>query len=217
MRTPEPPPRAPDAELIARARTGDTAAYAVLHGRHHDAAVATARALRRDPHDVEDLVHEAFVRVLAALRGGGGPTEAFRPYLLTTLRHVAYDRTRRARETPTAPAEVGEVAWVDPHDDDADRDRLVAAFARLPPRWRSVLWHTAVEGRRPADVAELLGLRPNAVSALAYRARAGLREAYLAGPNGPGDAPDGVDPPGPGPVGVGPEGRGDDGDEGSVG
>src|SRR5690606_3577112 len=44
----------------------------------------------------------------------------------------------------------------------------------------AVLWHTEVEDMRPRDIAPLLGLTPNAVSALAVRAREGLREAYLA-------------------------------------
>jgi hypothetical protein len=42
-----------------------------------------------------------------------------------------------------------------------------------------VLWHTEVEGQKPADVAPLLGMSANAVSALAYRAREGLRQAFL--------------------------------------
>src|SRR5436190_1499228 len=55
----------------------------------------------------------------------------------------------------------------------------VDAFASLPERWQMVLWHTEVEGRPAADVGPLLGLAPNAVAALAYRAREGLRQAYL--------------------------------------
>jgi hypothetical protein len=42
-----------------------------------------------------------------------------------------------------------------------------------------VLWHTEVEDESPAEIAPLLGLRPNGVAALAYRAREGLRQAYL--------------------------------------
>ena len=42
-----------------------------------------------------------------------------------------------------------------------------------------MLWHTEVEGAKPADVAPLLGVSPNSVSALAYRAREGLRQAFL--------------------------------------
>ena len=53
------------------------------------------------------------------------------------------------------------------------------AFASLPERWQLVLWHTEVEGQKPAEVAPLLGMTANSVSALAYRAREGLRQAYL--------------------------------------
>jgi hypothetical protein len=53
------------------------------------------------------------------------------------------------------------------------------AFASLPERWQMVLWHTSVEGQKPADVAPLLGMSANSVAALAYRAREGLRQAFL--------------------------------------
>jgi hypothetical protein len=42
-----------------------------------------------------------------------------------------------------------------------------------------VLWHTEVEQQKPADIAPLLGMSANSVSALAYRAREGLRQAFL--------------------------------------
>ena len=54
---------------------------------------------------------------------------------------------------------------------------IARAFASLPERWQAVLWHTEIEGARPADVAPLLGLTANSVAALAYRAREGLRQA----------------------------------------
>ncbi len=57
--------------------------------------------------------------------------------------------------------------------DDVDR-----AFQALPARWRRVLWQLEVEGRRPRDLADELGMTPNAVAALGMRARAGLRKAY---------------------------------------
>jgi hypothetical protein len=60
-----------------------------------------------------------------------------------------------------------------------DAMTAAAAFASLPERWRTVLWHTEVEEETPAEIAPLLGMRPNGVAALAYRAREGLRQAYL--------------------------------------
>jgi hypothetical protein len=61
----------------------------------------------------------------------------------------------------------------------AEARLIVRAFSRLPERWRTVLWHLEVEGKTPADVAPMFGLSGNGVSALAMRAREGLRQAYL--------------------------------------
>ena len=42
-----------------------------------------------------------------------------------------------------------------------------------------MLWYTEVEGLDPHDVAPIMGLSANGVAALAYRAREGLRKAWL--------------------------------------
>jgi hypothetical protein len=42
-----------------------------------------------------------------------------------------------------------------------------------------VLWRTEIEGETPTEVAAALGMTANGVSALAYRARKGLRQAFL--------------------------------------
>ncbi len=55
-----------DADLIGATRAGDDQAYAELWTRHHPAALRQARALTRN--DPEDLVSEAFSRILAILR-----------------------------------------------------------------------------------------------------------------------------------------------------
>ena len=61
----------------------------------------------------------------------------------------------------------------------AEARLIVRAFPRLPERWRAVLWQVEVEGKTPADVAPMFGLSGNGISALAMRAREGLRQAYL--------------------------------------
>lgn len=178
--TPEPTPG--DAELITATRGGSAAAYAELYDRHRAAAYNLARQLARSPAEADDLVSEAFARLLAMLRGGGGPESAFRAYLLTALRHCAYDRTRRERRLElsddVSSYDPG-IPFVDTAVAGLDRSLAARAFARLPERWQTVLWHTEIEDQSPAEVAPLLGLTPNGVSALAYRAREGLRQAYL--------------------------------------
>lgn len=171
-----------DADLIAATRDGDTAAYGELYERHVHAAQRLARILAKDAAEADDLVSETFARLLAALRGGRGPDLAFRAYLLTTLRNTFYDRTRRDRKveftddmTKHDPGE----EFDDPAIAGQERRYAARAFHRLPERWQVVLWHTEVEGETAADIAPLLGLTPNGVSALAYRARERLRQMYL--------------------------------------
>ena len=86
-----------DAELIAAVRAGDRAAFAQLYERHERAARRMARQLSASPHDVDDLVAEAFARVLDMLSAGRGPDSAFRAYLLTAVRNGMYERARRNR------------------------------------------------------------------------------------------------------------------------
>ncbi|QFZ21547.1 sigma-70 family RNA polymerase sigma factor [Saccharothrix syringae] len=176
-----------DAELIAAVRDGNTRAYGQLYARHVGAARTLARQLSRSPVEADDLVSDAFAKVLMALRAGRGPDSAFRPYLLTALRHTAYDRTRQERRLELAGdveavSGVERVASLPFHDTavaELERSLAARAFASLPERWRAVLWHTEVEGQSHAEVAPLLGLTANGVSAMAYRAREGLRKAYL--------------------------------------
>jgi RNA polymerase sigma factor (sigma-70 family) len=170
-----------DAELISSVRGGDVSSYGDLFARHRDAATRLARQLVPGP-DADDLVSEAFAKVLNVLLAGGGPDVAFRAYLLTAVRRLHVDKIRAtSRATPTDD--------LTPYEDpEPFADTVIAgfeggaaakAFASLPERWQLVLWHLEVEGQKPADVAPLLGMSPNSVSALAYRAREGLRQAYL--------------------------------------
>jgi RNA polymerase sigma factor (sigma-70 family) len=174
-----------DAELIDTVRKGTVSAYGSLYERHVTAAYNLARQLSRSPAEADDLVSEAFAKVLDTIRAGRGPDSAFRAYLLTALRHTAYDRTRRERKVELSDdVETADGAHTaEPFSDTAiaglERSLATQAFARLPERWQAVLWHTEIEGQSPAEISPLLGLTPNGVSALAYRAREGLRQAYL--------------------------------------
>ena len=174
------PPR--DADLIAASRAGDAAAYDTLYRRHVAAAHSLARQLVRNRAEADDVVAETFAKILDLLHRGGGPDDAFRPYLLTAVRRSAYDRHRAdRRQLVTDEMETFDrgVPFADPAVADLERTMIARAFASLPERWQAVLWHTEIEGARPADVAPLLGLTANGVAALAYRAREGLRQAYL--------------------------------------
>ncbi len=169
-------------ELLDRAREGDRSAFGTLYLRHRDAARKVAGMCASSAADAEDAVAEGFARVFAALPRMAGRQIAFRPYLLTCVRNAATDRLRRERridlrdQMPETPgtAQADDMALLG-----LEKNLVGEALQALPARWRTVLWLTEVEGLSPAEVSRRIGIKPNAVAALAYRARKGLREAYL--------------------------------------
>ncbi len=172
-----------DADLLDQLRSGDRDAYDALYRRHAAAAEAAARRIAgsRGRDDVDDVVSDAFARVLRAIDNGSGPTVAFRPYLLATVTNAWNDLARR--EHRDVAVEMDELAPLLTETDGSGRraevEVLVGAMASLPARWQQVLWLTEVEGLGNQEVGDLVGLSANGVAALALRARRGLRESYL--------------------------------------
>ncbi|MDX2562203.1 sigma-70 family RNA polymerase sigma factor [Streptomyces sp. TX20-6-3] len=190
-----------DAELVQLMRDGDDSAYEELFRRHSDAVRRYARTCCRDAHTADDLTAEVFARTLQAVRGGAGPEQAVRAYLMTTVRRVAANWTKtqkrehlvedfavfaaeaaRSSEVSDQTASFG--AGLDLGADvlamhEAEQSLAMQAFRSLPERWQAVLWHTTVEEESPSEVAPLFGLTANATAVLASRAREGLKQAYL--------------------------------------
>ena len=128
---------ASDAELVARCRAGDEAAWTELVDRYarYVHAIVT-RVYRLEQADAEDVFQEVFTRVferLDTLRDG----DALRPWIAQTARNCAVDSLRRSgRETAVD---------VVPEDADDALDRLDdaltvhAALDRLSPDCHEIL------------------------------------------------------------------------------
>lgn len=171
-----------DGRLIELVRGGDMSAFDGLYERHVSIASTVARRNVDNPSDAEDVVAEAFQAVLQGLVAGRGPDTFFRAYLLSTVTRLSHQRNRKAGKVlPSGDDSVLDHALADSDAAiNAFESRTVAkAFRTLPERWQAVLWYLDVERMKPAAVAPILGLSPNAVSALALRAREGLRRQYL--------------------------------------
>jgi DNA-directed RNA polymerase specialized sigma24 family protein len=50
-----------------------------------------------------------------------------------------------------------------------EHDRIAEAMRSLPERSRLVLWYAEVEGMKPRDLGPVVGIAPNAASALLIR------------------------------------------------
>ena len=172
-----------DSELVFQARQGDRRSFGTLYLRHHDAAWRVACAAAGSPTDAEDAVAEGFAKVFAALPRMVDRELAFRPYLLACVRNAAVDRHRRTKKLDLRDDVPEQVSMTGDPDEivlaDLERNLVGEALRSLPERWRTVLWLTEVEGMTPTEVSAVIGIKPNAVAALSYRAREGLREAYL--------------------------------------
>jgi DNA-directed RNA polymerase specialized sigma24 family protein len=167
--------RAPaDAKLLEQVRAGDTSAFGVLYERHVREVRRLARELVVSPAEADHLVAETFGLVHDVTRGGGGPADGFRPYLLAALGRVAAGQVGDRRVPAPGDPGPGEPLAVSPDDAHAAR-----AFLSLPERTRAVLWHTEIEQGTPAAVAPLLGASPNGLATLRRRARESLRQAVV--------------------------------------
>ncbi|WP_030906180.1 sigma-70 family RNA polymerase sigma factor [Streptomyces sp. NRRL F-5126] len=189
------PPLA-DSDLVQRMREGDDSAYEELFRRHSVAVRRYARTCCRDADTADDLTAEVFARTLQAVRGGAGPEQAVRAYLLTTVRRAAAAWAKTAKrehlveDFAVFAAQAAASSTVSDDDTlelgadvramhEAEQSLAMQAFRSLPERWQAVLWHTTIEEEPPSQVAPLFGLSANATAVLAGRAREGLKQAYL--------------------------------------
>jgi len=136
-----------------------------------------ALSLRFAPADAEDLVQEAWFRLLR--RYG---KVANRALLFTAIRNLFYERHRRERllifdglEADSALEADGSAAAPD-----APPEALAAALAGLRTEEREALYLIVVEGYSTAEAAALLDRPQGTVSSLVHRAKAKLRRTLLA-------------------------------------
>jgi RNA polymerase sigma-70 factor (ECF subfamily) len=84
-----------DAELVARAREGDHAAFATLVDRHHAAVHRAALSAVGSAADADDVAQEAFLLAYQRLRSFRGDA-SFKTWLLTITWNQAINHRRKA-------------------------------------------------------------------------------------------------------------------------
>lgn len=148
-----------DAELVARCQEGSREAFELLYRRHAPYAVALAVRVQGHPADVEDILHDAFVRVhgrLASLRSG----EAFRPWLSSIIVSLVRSRLRRRRLLGSLGLSSGEPVDLDAlvaneagPSERMELAEVYAALRRVPIDQRIAWTLRYVEGQKLEEVA----------------------------------------------------------------
>lgn len=173
--------RAPDAR-VQRAAEGDQAALVSLYREHFASVRSFAERLLGCSMAADDLVHEVFLSLPAALGRFRGQC-ALSSYLLSiTVRrarqHLRAAKRRRGLESRAAAT--ASVAPANRPDLDSERRelaaRLSAALDELPLAQRAAFVLCEVEERSSVEAAEILGEKPGTVRARVFHAKRRLRE-----------------------------------------
>jgi len=139
-----------------------------------------AYSILRNATEAEDVVQDAFVRVLERRRELGKVVE-MRPWLVRIAWNLALDRRRRVRpeqmDVALADGLMGREAAADDALAEAARiGKVLGAMERLPGREREALLLSAMEELSTAEIGAVLGKSESSVRSLLFRARAHLRE-----------------------------------------
>jgi RNA polymerase sigma-70 factor, ECF subfamily len=198
-----------DDSLLAAARAGDRHALETLLERHQAHVYRFGMKMCRDPEDAKDVVQDTLLAMARGVRDFRGAS-SISTWLYTIARSFCIKKRRRSKFAPEEErsldtdltAEAKHLA-----DPGEDPDQVLAgkevetaleqAIAGLKPMYREVLLLRDAEGLTAPEVAEVLGVTPEAVKSRLHRARLSVREriAPLLGveldrPPAPGTCPD---------------------------
>jgi RNA polymerase sigma-70 factor (ECF subfamily) len=169
-----------DRSLVTRIGAGDDHAFTELAERHRAALVRHAQgklgSARSD--EAEDVVQEALIKALRALRAGADPV-APGAWLRVIVARCAYDLHAAAGRRPTVPVDedVAVPGGVDPEEAvqrRAEMRETVAAIVRLPEAQREALVGYELAGKTYDELGAEHGWSTPATKSLLWRARTTL-------------------------------------------
>lgn len=173
-----------DAELVERARNGESAAFDEIVERHKGAVFRAALAALRNREDAEDVTQETFITAFRKLGTFRGESQ-----LRTWLSRIAWNRSmdhrRQGRSRSFLHLDAPESVELATPQADPERTTLAASvharvkseIDRLPENLRDTLLLASAGDLDYASIAETLGVREGTVKSRVFEARAMLRSA----------------------------------------
>jgi RNA polymerase sigma-70 factor, ECF subfamily len=179
---------ASDDSILAAARAGDPDALDTLLRQYQPRIYRFGLRMCRDEEDAKDVLQETLLAAARSLRGFRG-SSSLSTWLYSIARGFCIKQRRRSKFAPREEESLDErspaLAVPDPGRplDEALASREIeraveAAIRALKPAYREVLLLRDVEELTAPEVAEILGLRIEAVKSRLHRARAEVR-GYL--------------------------------------
>lgn len=180
----------PEAELVARAATGDGAAFEVIMRRHNQLLFRTARSIVKDDAEAEDVIQEAYLRAWRALHNFRCESR-LSTWLVRITTNEALGRLRRKRaqviplEAAMAHTEPDVRALLAADPDRGPEQMAMRGQMRklmekridlLPDAFRTVFVLRAIEEMSVEEVSQVLEIPEATVRTRLFRARSLLRE-----------------------------------------
>jgi RNA polymerase sigma-70 factor (ECF subfamily) len=178
-----------DRPLVEAARGGDGRALEELIARHQARVFRFSLKMCRRNEDAEDVLQETLLAAARTIKDYRGEA-SLSTWLYTIARSFCIKKRRRSKFAPehvvslaSADAQPAlEVADPSRLPDEALHEREIAAalgdaVAALAPGYREVLVLRDMEGLPAAEVAQVMGLKVEAVKSRLHRARAQVRRA----------------------------------------
>jgi len=177
-----------DDQLLDAARAGDKGALEILLERYQTKVYRFGMKMCRDPEDAEDVLQDTLLSMARNIHDFRGAS-SLSTWLYSIARSHCVKKRRRSKFAPdaeisleTAGAEEA-ASLVDegrgPDEAVSDREiveTLEKAIGSLEPIYREVLILRDVEGLTAPEVAEVLGIKVQAVKSRLHRARLAIRE-----------------------------------------
>ena len=170
---------ASEADLIARAASGDARSVQALVNMHMPRVYALARRMLSQDQEAEDVTQEAFLRAWKALPDWE-PRAKFSTWLHRVTLNLCRDRLRKKRETVMdEPPEMVDTALRP--DQQLAREQtnlaLQQAINALPERQKEAITLCGLQELSNIEAAEIMDISVEAMESLLSRARRGLRTA----------------------------------------
>jgi RNA polymerase sigma-70 factor (ECF subfamily) len=177
------PPADPERAWLDGLRRGDAASFDAVFAAYRRRLYGYLVRMTRRRDVAEDLLQETFLRLAQHAKRLADDTR-LGAWLFTVAHRLFVSWTRAqgvravlAAEVPPREPAGGDRSPLDAIAASQAQAALERAFAELAPAYREVALLVGVEGLQPAEVAQILGQKPDAVRQRLARARAQLAAA----------------------------------------
>jgi RNA polymerase sigma-70 factor, ECF subfamily len=179
-----------EGNLVARAKSGDTSAFAELVKRYERKIYRLAKNITQNDEDAEDVLQDAFLKAYEHLSGFQGQSK-FYTWIVRIAVNEALMKLRKRRGdrfvSLDEPIDTGEeevkreiAVWEGNPEQQYSQEELQRilneAVEGLKPDFRTVFTLRDIEELSTEETAEVLGISVPAVKSRLLRARLALRE-----------------------------------------